>query len=237
MEWELILKNFPDDAESIQQARAIWQRVTDHMDRLHIPHLAVPLKAESMSSCIPVDMLADICREVWGEIIPEHTPFDFHQFLESSNSDPDMPGVSPEYRNALQVLLRAVITTYFRLLREVNESLIDRETGDGSCPFCHTFPRIGFDTDSSRILICPLCSCQWSFPRIRCTVCGNRDHTTLGYFESEELSGVRVYYCTECTHYVKIVDTRVRPVRDAETEDVLTLALDDMARQEGFLES
>lgn len=69
-----------------------------------------------------------------------------------------------------------------------------------------------------------------------CPTCANHDHNTLGYFEVEGFQGVRVHYCRSCTHYYKVVDTKVRASLDAETHDTLSLELDEIAAREGFLQ-
>lgn len=237
MQWDIIIQQYPEDVETIQQARDIRQRVTHRIQGLDIPLLAAPLEHDTIGDLIPVETLGAVCREVWKEVLPAAPEVDFEEALLAALSGSEIPGMSPEEgEEALRIVLGAVVTGYFRRLRELNETIIPETHLEGSCPFCSSSARVGFDSESGRTLVCSLCAHQWQVPRVRCPFCGNRDHTTLGYFESEEINGVRVYYCLECKHYIKVIDTRIRDVSDAETGDVLTLALDERARQEGFLE-
>ena len=237
MQWDAIIQQYPEDVETIQRARHLRQRVGDLMESIDVPRLAAPLKDLESADVIPVAALADICRTIWRKDVQSAPDVDFEEALAATLSGSEIPAIGPEAcDDSLQILLGAVVTAYFRRLREVNEALIPQEHLDGSCPFCLSCARIGLDFETSRILVCSLCSHQWAFPRLRCPFCGNKDHTTLGYFETEDISGARVYYCSECKHYIKVIDTRIREIFDAETGDVLTLFLDDLARQEGFLE-
>ncbi len=54
------------------------------------------------------------------------------------------------------------------------------------------------------------------------------------FFDVEVIDGVKVYFCMECGHYIKAVDTKDKISPDAETMDALTLDFDELAKEEGF---
>jgi FdhE protein len=127
------------------------------------------------------------------------------------------------------------LSRLLHLLREKNAQLIPGSWSQGDCPFCGAYSRIGFDAEDSRTLHCLSCGHAWRFARLKCPSCGNSDFNTLGYFEAEGIEGVRVSFCRECNRYFKIVDVKKKTAHDAETEDALTMELDDLAAKEGFV--
>jgi formate dehydrogenase maturation protein FdhE len=136
------------------------------------------------------------------------------------------------------LIVGTVLREYLRTLRKTNPGLAGQEGAEnGACPFCGSHPKIAFDAETERRMFCPVCGNSWTFPRIKCPFCKNSDHNTLGYFEAEGIQGKRVYFCKECTYYFKVIDTNIRVALDAETENILSLELDHLAREEGFKES
>jgi len=109
--------------------------------------------------------------------------------------------------------------------------------GQGFCPFCGGYPELGeIREEGKRFLHCPLCATQWDYPRLKCPYCQNEDQEKLTYFQVEGETGQRVDICLLCRHYLKTVDSREsgEPL-DAEVEDFLTLHLDHLAQEEGFM--
>lgn len=233
MDWQALMEAYPSDREGIQKAKALRERIDHALAEMEIPALDPSWQEEGALVSILPD-LGDRCERVWRETFNTTPAFDMQKALAVSIGEgqtPDLPGIDNE---TLEIIINHAFAQLLRLLRERNAALIPEAWQKGVCPFCGTHPRVAFDAESERTVGCPLCGYVWRFPRLRCPVCNNTDHTTLGYFDAEGIEGVRVSFCRECTHYLKVVDTRVRPVHDHETEDALTLELDELARREGF---
>jgi FdhE protein len=85
-------------------------------------------------------------------------------------------------------------------------------------------------------LRCGQCGADWPFRRLQCVHCGNEDHTTLGYFCSEnEEDKFRVEVCEKCKGYLKVVSafTPAQPEM-LQVEDLATLHLDYIAEKKGY---
>jgi FdhE protein len=156
------------------------------------------------------------------------------EVLKAFISDQGVPALPESDLKLAEAVINATISGFLHLLREKNTHLLGEGWTSGECPFCGSFARIGMDYEDKRALSCLSCGHSWRFSRLKCPVCGNDDRETLGYFDAEGIDGVRVYFCRSCKHYIKVIDTRTRTVNDAETEDALTLEMDELARQEGF---
>ncbi|HHO74803.1 MAG TPA: formate dehydrogenase accessory protein FdhE [Deltaproteobacteria bacterium] len=235
MKWESIQKAYPDDAAGVQLARKIYELVQESMKAIDIPRLDSLNQVEGSMMQLPFSSLAKVCLHIWKQSFEEEPAIDMEQALASFIKDETLAEIPEETRDAAAMVIRPVVTSYMSTLRELNQDLVSSAWNSGTCPFCNAYPRIALDSETSRKLSCLLCGQDWDFPRIKCPYCGNNDHETLGYFEAEEIEGVRVYYCDKCKHYIKVIDTRERAVQDTETEDVITLVMDELARQEGYL--
>lgn len=236
MDWEAIRKNYPQDASGIDKARCIHDAVAEKVRKLDIPRPHPLLSSRDVIESLPYSLLAEICSDVWKDVAagPE-SEVDMEKALKSFVADEPFPEPLVDFQEILSMLLRPAVTVYLRALREGNHNPTQADWNKGSCPFCGAYPRMALDSETSRELACLLCGMQWRFRRIACPFCGNTDHETLGYFDVEGIEGVRVQYCSQCRHYLKVVDTRKRMVHDAETEDVLSLGLDTAAHEEGYL--
>jgi len=107
----------------------------------------------------------------------------------------------------------------------------------GFCPFCGGSAGMGeIREEGRRFLHCPLCGTEWEYPRMKCPYCRNEDQEKLTYFQVEGEIGNRVDICLACRHYWKTVDSReMEGPLDFEVEDYLTLHLDHLAQEEGYL--
>lgn len=236
MEWNALLQAYPADQAGIYKAMALRESIDRHMAGMELP----VLDEQWQESGAIADMLPQLARllgRVWQDTTGQEPGFDMHAMLENAIIKGQAPRVEGMDAEALQVLVNHAFARLLSLLREKNANLIPAAWTQGKCPFCGTYPRLAFETESGRTLCCPLCGHNWPFVRVRCTVCDNTDHSTLGYFEAEGLPDKRVYFCRVCNHYLKVIDARKRQVHDAETEDALSLELDDLARKEGFSEA
>jgi FdhE protein len=107
----------------------------------------------------------------------------------------------------------------------------------GICPFCGSPPRYArfHKEDGRRLLSCPLCRSQWRFHRICCPFCSNSNQKKLKHCQLGKDEGHRVDVCDVCKRYIKTtnerqMDREVIP----QVEDVVTIALDYLATQEGY---
>jgi FdhE protein len=107
----------------------------------------------------------------------------------------------------------------------------------GYCPFCGAFAGMAeIREEGRRFLHCSLCGTEWEYPRTQCPYCRNEDQEQLTYFQVEGEEGYRVDICLSCRHYWKTVDFReMGGPLDFEVEDYLTLHLDHLAQEEGYI--
>lgn len=233
MDWDALIKAYPDEKDTIQAARSLRERIYAAFASVDIPAIAQP--PQSAGDLDPfVPCIASVCEAVWRDLTGHDPGFDMPGSISALLKGGDAGHVPEADRNRLEAVARQVVSRFLSLLRAKNPSVIPEAWNRGDCPFCGELARIGYDDESGRKLACLACGHTWRIPRLRCPSCGNADHTKLGYFEADGIEGVRVYFCRECARYLKVVDARVRVPSDAETDDSLTLELDRLAEKEGF---
>jgi FdhE protein len=106
----------------------------------------------------------------------------------------------------------------------------------GRCPICGGEPDLAFldEESGARHLVCSRCDSQWVFPRVKCPFCNTSEPSDLSYFPSEDEKH-RLYVCGNCKRYLKTIDLRKRRSHVLLlVERVTTVALDILARQEGY---
>lgn len=128
----------------------------------------------------------------------------------------------------------------------------DEWTG-AACPGCGGPPQVSviaeesgeFMGGSPRSLVCSRCAGWWTFPRVKCTWCGEGDPRRLPSFVPEDngrggerkLKAARIDGCETCNSYIKTFDLReaggveLVPLVD----DVATVALDLWANDRGLV--
>jgi transcription initiation factor IIE alpha subunit len=232
MDWELILKTYPDDREGILTAKILYDNINETCKNIKLPAIGIEkISVGDFQQLVPA--LAEICKTTWENHFNTTPAFDMVSAADAfiwggsiNVPETDSQTICTLFNNALRAVLRK--------LRDNSTEPENPEVYSGKCAFCGTHARIAFDEESQRVLYCPLCGFSWRFPRVRCTYCGNTDHEKLGFFEAEGIDGVKVYFCRECNHFIKAVDTKDKISPDAETMDALTLELDELAKEEGF---
>lgn len=85
---------------------------------------------------------------------------------------------------------------------------------EGVCPFCageayHAMIEMG---TNRRILACSKCHFLWTFPRIQCPYCGNRDQNLLGFHYDEDDPVGRIDFCLLCN---RTLATTIQKEEDA----------------------
>jgi len=123
---------------------------------------------------------------------------------------------------------------------EMRDMLIEFPWWKNICPACGSDPFMARmrREDGMRILRCSLCSTEWKFARVKCPFCKNEEPKSLKFFYYQEESPYRLYVCDQCKRYIKCVDERkIDQTRriDLSVEDMVTLYLDALAREKGYL--
>jgi formate dehydrogenase maturation protein FdhE len=114
----------------------------------------------------------------------------------------------------------------------------------GICPACGAPPLLGElrgggtsgSPEHERVLRCGRCLSSWSFPRLRCTKCGETNHRQLSYLHGKgEENFRRAEICSSCNSYLKNIAV-LAPLDALEllTADLTSVALDIAALDSGL---
>ncbi|MBN2445875.1 MAG: formate dehydrogenase accessory protein FdhE [Phycisphaerae bacterium] len=148
-------------------------------------------------------------------------------------------GVSVE---ALQFVGRVLVAPF--VLEAATKPAVDLQQAppvedSGTCARCDSAPalavRIG--EEGRRVLCCSLCGRRWTFARLACPHCGNRDQQRLATLAVGENEPRWIEVCDACGQYVKTTDARrlsEGAALVALVEDTATLHLDLLAEKEGY---
>ncbi len=136
-------------------------------------------------------------------------------------------------------LSRALLRPYLEVLRAQGTAL-DRAERHGVCPFCGGSPWVAARREGSllegarRMLVCGACGLEWMFQRILCPACAEADPGKLPVFRDDRHPALRLEACETCRRYVKSIDLSedARPI--PEVDDLVSLALDLWATEQGF---
>jgi len=232
MNWNALLKAYPDEQEAILRAKKLREILTERIDSMEIPVVDAFWKDNGLKPFI--DRLAPICTETWKAYSGSEPAFRMEDILNACVKEEPIPILEEADAGTLDVIVNDAFSLFLNRMREKNSSIIPESWNQGFCPFCNASPHIAFDSETGRELFCPMCGHSWRFRRFKCPVCGNTDHVTLGYFQAEGIEGARVSFCRKCNSYLKVIDLKVRAAQDYETEDTLSLELDKLAAEEGF---
>ena len=111
---------------------------------------------------------------------------------------------------------------------------------EGFCPICGDTPTLALlskDEEGKRHLWCARCEFAWTFPRITCPSCKNKDHTKLRFLTTNFREELRIDVCEVCKGYVKTIDERKgdqEEKADFFKENIASLYLDVLAEDEGY---
>jgi FdhE protein len=109
---------------------------------------------------------------------------------------------------------------------------------DGICPCCGGPPVssmvVGWQGAlNTRYCFCSLCATAWHVVRIKCVVCASTKG--IAYREVEGTDpNVKAETCESCRTYVKVMQQQKDPRLDPVADDVASLALDLLVRDEGY---
>lgn len=108
------------------------------------------------------------------------------------------------------------------------------------CPVCAAPPvasviRLGAES-GLRYLHCALCESEWHVVRARCTRCDSGHDLAYWTLDSHD-AAVRAESCSDCDHYLKLMDQTRDPNVEPVADDLATLALDLLIEEKGFARS
>jgi FdhE protein len=109
---------------------------------------------------------------------------------------------------------------------------------DGTCPACGGAPVasaiVGWEgAHGARFCTCSLCATQWHVVRVKCVLCESTKG--IAYQELDGSSGgVKAETCENCRGYVKILHQHKEPGLEPVADDVASLALDLLLRDNGY---
>ncbi len=109
---------------------------------------------------------------------------------------------------------------------------------DGVCPACGGAPATTSlvnwaEAERSRFCLCSLCATRWYAVRVKCVACSSTKG--IHYKAIEGVSEtIKAECCDECRSYVKILSEDVDRALEGIADDVASLGLDMLVREEGF---
>ncbi len=136
--------------------------------------------------------------------------------------------------------IKPMIAALYEALQKEGKIADLSQWGESTCPVCGYLPdmsKIVASKDNTRVLHCGLCEHEWSYKRISCTVCGNEDHETLGYYIYDDDPLYRFDFCAACRGYIKtiVVPAGQDDVRyDLAVENIASSFLDASAIEMGY---
>lgn len=146
--------------------------------------------------------------------------------------------VIPVEAIASHVLVAAALQVHFARLAARLDPASLQPVGDAVCPACGGRPVASLiaernGANAARYCVCALCSTQWNYVRIKCTVCGSTKG--ISYQEIEGgLGTVKAETCSECGSYSKVLYQNKDAALDPVADDVATLGLDLLVRETGL---
>lgn len=113
-----------------------------------------------------------------------------------------------------------------------------KPVADGVCPTCGGPPVASVIVEwpryeGTRYCACTLCGTLWNYVRAKCTICAS-----TGKISFREISGsdgsIKAEACGECDGYVKVLYHDKDPHLDPIADDVASMALDLLLKDEGL---
>jgi FdhE protein len=140
--------------------------------------------------------------------------------------------------NALGAIAHLAATPLLHAARRAHESALPEYWEPGYCPVCGAFPTLAEvrGLERARRLRCARCGADWWTEWLRCSFCGNREHTTLGSLLPDGAGdSCRAETCAQCRAYVKTLSTLTAiPAAELGVEDLATVDLDMAALERGY---
>jgi len=152
--------------------------------------------------------------------------------------DTALTGAVPGEALAEHVLVAAALQVHFaRLARSLDAERLTR-VANGVCPACGASPVASLVVDwpgasHSRYCCCSVCATFWHVVRIRCLLCGTDKGIAYHGIEGGP-DTVKAETCEDCRAYVKIFHQHKDPAIDPCADDVASLGLDLLLREDGW---
>jgi FdhE protein len=110
--------------------------------------------------------------------------------------------------------------------------------GDGACPACGGAPSssmiVGWlGAHGARFCVCALCATLWHVVRVKCVICSSTEGIAYQELDAGP-AAVKAETCERCHGYVKILHQHKDPALDPVADDVATLGLDLLLRENGY---
>lgn len=146
--------------------------------------------------------------------------------------------ISPELFNSISIyLLRPFFSWISSNINNLDS--ITNKWFKSYCPFCGSKSDLGYlsNEEGQKFLWCSLCGTDWRYHRFACPHCEDVAADGSNYFKIKN-SPYKVYLCSNCNDYFKIVDERKLPeekkfINSWSINDLICLHLDEIARMEG----
>jgi FdhE protein len=110
--------------------------------------------------------------------------------------------------------------------------------GGKRCPRCGHPPQAGvlrpLGEGEVLHLSCSLCLHEWSFPRGRCSACGEQAEKKLAYFSAPGFEHLRVQACDSCRTYLHALDLSKDAAAIPDVDELTALPLDVWASEKGY---
>lgn len=108
----------------------------------------------------------------------------------------------------------------------------------GFCPVCGALPAVAMikEGTSARWLHCSQCAHEWSFSRVICPGCENKDQKSMTYFHIEDKELESTFVCEKCKRYL-ITLNKVSDLAEIDA-DIMALGLahlDMIMQEKGFM--
>jgi FdhE protein len=136
------------------------------------------------------------------------------------------------------VFIAAALQVHFARMAAGLDAKALVPVGEGACPVCGGAPVasaiVGWQgAHGARFCTCSLCATQWHVVRVKCVLCAS----TKG-IAYQELDGgnanVKAETCESCHGYVKILHQHKDPALEPVADDVASLGLDILLREDGY---
>ena len=139
---------------------------------------------------------------------------------------------------AEHALVAAALQVHFARLASRLDAGRLKPVGDGACPACGGPPVaslvVGWTRpEGVRYCACSLCGTLWNYVRAKCTLCAATADISLRSIPGDD-GTVKAECCAACRGYVKVLYQQQRPELEPVADDVATLGLDLLVREEGF---
>jgi FdhE protein len=139
---------------------------------------------------------------------------------------------------AEHVYAAAAVQVHFNRLAIQLDAKSLVEVAPGACPACGGSPVASVVVELPRVsgtryCCCSLCGTLWNVSRITCVVCGG--DKGIAYHNIEGISDtIKAETCDSCQSYVKIFHQHKDPNLDPVADDIGSLGLDILLREQGF---